>query len=79
MSKESYIQLQLFASLRKFMPPVADNYAIDAGITVGRLITQLDLPQDQVKLIFVNGVKAKMATILNGGERVGIFPPVGGG
>ena len=79
MSKESYIQLQLFASLRKFMPPVADNYAIEAGITVGRLITQLDVPQEQIKLVFVDSVKAKMTTILNGGERVGIFPPVGGG
>ena len=79
MSKESYIQLQLFASLKKFMPPAADNYAIESGITVGRLIKQLDVPQDQIKLVFVDGVKTELTTILSGGERVGIFPPVGGG
>ena len=79
MSKETYIQLQLFASLKKFMPPVADNYAIEAGITVGGLISQLDVPQDQIKLVFIDGVKAELSAILSGGERVGIFPPVGGG
>jgi molybdopterin synthase sulfur carrier subunit len=79
MSKKSYIQLQLFASLKKFMPPSADNYAIETGMTVGALLTQLDVPQDQIKLVFVDGVRADLATNLTGGERVGIFPPVGGG
>ena len=79
MSKKSYIQLQLFASLKKFMPPAADNYAIESGMTVGALLTQLNVPQDQIKLVFVDGVRVDPATILAGGERVGIFPPVGGG
>jgi hypothetical protein len=34
---ESHIQIRLFASLQKFMPASADNYAIEAGITVGAL------------------------------------------
>ena len=79
MSKETYIQLQLFASLKKYMPPVADHYAIEPGMTVGRLISQLDVPQDQIKLVFVDGVRAELSTVLSGGEKVGIFPPVGGG
>ncbi len=79
MSKKSYIQLQLFASLKKFMPPAADNYAIESGMTIGSLITQLNVPDDQIKLVFVDGVKVDLATVLVGGERVGIFPPVGGG
>lgn len=79
MSKKSYIQLQLFASLKKFMPPSADNYAIESGMTVGALLTQLDVPKTQIKLVFVDGVKVDLATTLAGGERVGIFPPVGGG
>jgi molybdopterin converting factor small subunit len=79
MSKKSYIQLQLFASLKKFMPPTADHYAIQSGTTVGALLTQLEVPQDQIKLVFVDGVKVDLATTLAGGERVGIFPPVGGG
>jgi molybdopterin converting factor small subunit len=39
----------------------------------------LEIPADQIKLVFVDGAKAKLTTILDGGERVGIFPPVGGG
>ena len=61
------------------MPPAADNYAIESGMTVGALLTQLNVPQDQIKLVFVDGVRVDPATILAGGERVGIFPPVGGG
>jgi molybdopterin converting factor small subunit len=63
---ESHIQIRLFASLQKFMPASADNYAIEAGITVGALLQQLDVPLE-------------LTSILKGGERVGIFPPVGGG
>ena len=76
---ESHIQVKLFASLQKFMPASAENYAIEAGITVGALIQQLDIPQDMIKLVFIDNVHAELTSILKGGERVGIFPPVGGG
>ena len=76
---ESHIQVKLFASLQKFMPASAENYAIEAGITVGELLEQLDIPQDMIKLVFIDNVRAELTSILKGGERVGIFPPVGGG
>ena len=61
------------------MPASADNYTIEAGVTVQRLLDHLEIPPGKAKLIFINGVKADFNTALNGGERVGIFPPVGGG
>ena len=76
---ESYIQIKLFASLQKFMPASAENYAIEAGITVGELLQQLDIPQDMIKLVFIDSARAELTSALKGGERVGIFPPVGGG
>ena len=76
---KSYIQIKLFASLQKFMPASAENYAIETGITVGALLQQLDIPQDLIKLVFVDNTRAELTSILKGGERVGIFPPVGGG
>ena len=79
MSKETFIQLKLFASLQKYTPPDSDNYAIEAGITVGALMGSMSVPIDQIKLVFINGVSADLTTALVGGERVGIFPPVGGG
>lgn len=79
MPRESEIQLKLFANLQAFTPPAADRYPIEAGITVGDLLAQLDIQEDKIKLIFIDGVKSELTTILRGGERVGIFPPVGGG
>ena len=76
---QPHIQIKLFANLQKFMPASAENYAIEAGITVGTLIQQLDIPQDMIKLVFIGNVRAELASILKGGERVGVFPPVGGG
>ena len=76
---QTHIQIKLFATLQRFMPASAENYAIDAGITVRSLLQQLEIPEDKAKLIFIDGLKAELTTVLNGGERIGIFPPVGGG
>lgn len=76
---KSHIQLKLFASLQKFTPASADNYAIETGITVGELLQQLDIPQEVVKIVFIDNLHAEFTSVLKGGERVGIFPPVGGG
>lgn len=76
---KSRIQLKLFATLRQFTPPSADNYLIDPGIRICDLLEQIKIPREKAKLIFINGVKAELGNTLEGGERVGIFPPVGGG
>jgi molybdopterin converting factor small subunit len=76
---KSQIQLKLFATLQAFTPSSADNYMIDQGISIFDLLEQIKMPREKAKLIFINGVKAELTTTLEGGERVGIFPPVGGG
>lgn len=76
---KSQIQLKLFATLREFTPPSADNYTIDQGISINDLLAQIEMPPEKAKLIFINGVKGELDSTLEGGERVGIFPPVGGG
>jgi molybdopterin converting factor small subunit len=73
------IDLRLFASLAARMPPDAARFSIPPGITVRQLIGQLGIASTDAKLIFVNGVRKDLETPLTGGERVGIFPPVGGG
>ena len=76
---EAPIRIKLFATLQRFMPASAENYDIEKGTTIRSLLQQLDLPENKAKLIFIDGVKAELTTVLQGGERVGIFPPVGGG
>ena len=76
---KSQIQLKLFATLQQFTPPSADNYSIEQGISIFELLEQINMPREKAKLIFINGVKAELTSTLEGGERVGLFPPLGGG
>lgn len=74
-----HITINLFATLKKFTPVSSDRYPVNPGITVKQLLEDLSVPEDEVKLVFVDGVKHDLEFALKGGERVGIFPAVGGG
>ncbi len=74
-----YITLKLFATLGKFTPEGADNYPVSSGTRIRDIINRLGIPEDKAKLIFINGIKGELDSTLHGGERIGIFPPVGGG
>jgi sulfur-carrier protein len=76
---QTYISIRLYATLNGYTPDTHDKYPVRPGTTVRDLMEQLGVPVTEVKLIFVDGVKGDLASALNGGERVGIFPPVGGG
>ena len=73
------IDLKLFATLAARLPADASQLSIEDGMTIGQLIDRLEISPSEAKLIFVNGVRKHLDTVLHGGERVGIFPPVGGG
>jgi molybdopterin converting factor small subunit len=74
-----YITLKLFATLSPCLPENADQFQVQAGTTVENVIQSLQLPPDAVKLIFVNGRKQDVTYVLKPGDRLGLFPPVGGG
>jgi molybdopterin converting factor small subunit len=74
-----YIQIKLFADLSAYTPPSADHFPIEAGTTVKRLLEGIRVPTEKVRLVFINNVKKDLDSTLRGGERVGIFPPIGGG
>ena len=76
---EIKITLKLFVTLAAYLPEDADNFAVQEGSTVGTLIKVLKIPPDTVKLIFVNGRKQEKTHVLKAGDRLGLFPPVGGG
>jgi sulfur-carrier protein len=76
---KKYIDLKLYATLNKFSPSSPEQYPVKPGTTVLSLIEKLGIPANQAKLVFINGVKCELTASLQGGERVGIFPPVGGG
>ncbi|MBL7180501.1 MAG: MoaD/ThiS family protein [Pseudomonadota bacterium] len=76
---QTFITVKLFATLSNFTPLSAEKYTIAPGTSVRMLLEQLGVAANEVRLIFINGRKGDLASILQGGERVGIFPPVGGG
>jgi molybdopterin synthase sulfur carrier subunit len=53
--------------------------ALPEGSTVDDLVTHLDLPRKQVKVIFVNGQIQDLDYELQPEDEIGIFPPIGGG
>lgn len=73
------IQIKLFATLSSRLPADADNYRIGEKTTVRDVVQALQIPEEKAKLVFVNSEKKPLDTLLNDGDRLGIFPPVGGG
>jgi sulfur-carrier protein len=77
------IQVKLFATLGRFAPhqqgakPFSLN--IEEGSTLQTITEKLDIPEDEVKISFVNGRAQKMNYDLKPGDEVGFFPPIGGG
>jgi molybdopterin converting factor small subunit len=75
----AFVTLKLFATLKKYRPDSPDRFAIAPGTKVRELVELLGIPPQDVKLVFVDGQQQSLDLPLTGGERVGLFPPVGGG
>ena len=73
------IDLRCFATLAPLMPANAGAFPIVPGETVLDLTKRLGIPLEEIKLVFVNGAAVSLDAVLSDGDRVGIFPPVGGG
>jgi molybdopterin synthase sulfur carrier subunit len=77
------IKILLSSTLRKYVPgydPAKGmSFSVDGEITVKELCERINIPCDRIKIVMVNGKSKPMDHVLKGGERVGLFPPIGGG
>lgn len=77
------LQVFLNASLRGYVPGYNPYQGITLevppGTPVAGIISQIGLPSEDVTLIMVNGVRQPPDFPLQGEERIGLFPPIGGG
>lgn len=73
-----HIIIKLFAMLREGRFDTKTN-EFPLGTTAGEIIRQLDIPEKEVTLIFINGRHGQLNTQLMDGDTVALFPPVGGG
>ncbi|WP_169717707.1 MoaD/ThiS family protein [Sporomusa silvacetica] len=49
------------------------------GITVLDLVKKIEIDPTEIHLIMINGIRCEFDKIVSNGDRVGLFPPVGGG
>ena len=78
-----HVNVRLFATLRRFYPDYDPEKGMDVkveeGSTIEKLIQFLRLPENEARVILING-KSKMTTdTIKDGDRINIFTPLGGG
>lgn len=80
------ITVKLFAMLTRYGPGDVERRAgtpfpvtMPEGSTIADLLTQLGVPDREVKVAFVDGRARSTLYRLSPGAEVGIFPPIGGG
>jgi len=79
MAAMAHIQLKLFATLQKYAAQTPQRCEIVEGTTLREVVARLQIPAEKIQLAFIDGKRSSLEAALRGGERVGLFPPVGGG
>jgi molybdopterin converting factor small subunit len=78
------IELRLFASLRKKLPPDSPRgrceLELPAETTIGDLLARMDIARTRAQIILVNGEHDRdFDRALQDGDVLSVFPPVAGG
>ncbi len=73
------IRVKCFATLDTFQPEDPENFPISEGETVAQVMERLGVPAQEVHVIFVNSRHVDPDTVLKHGDKLGLFPAVGGG
>lgn len=77
------IEVRVFAGLHKYIQGVSSGAPFDIeldNLTTGiGLLDFLGIPKKEAFVFMVNGSRVELGNTLQEGDRVGIFPPVGGG
>ncbi len=75
------VEVRAYGHLCRFMPGKEELLfrSLEDGATVESLLAGLEIPDREVWIVSLNGTKAPLSSRLCDGDRVGIFPPLGGG
>jgi molybdopterin synthase sulfur carrier subunit len=77
------VTVKLFATLRDYLPRQCEGNSctleVGEGSTVGDVFRQLKIPREIKLLFLVNSTHADENRILNAGDMLSVFPPIGGG
>lgn len=77
------VTVKLFATLVRFKDGSRTGSPFEVelpeGSVVQDLIDLLKIPAEETHIVFINNIIEEHHSKLNDGDRVGMFPPVGGG
>ena len=78
-----YVRVLLSSSLRRYVPGYDPSSGldleVDKGMTVAEVCRLMNVPKEKIKIVMVDGRHRSLEHLLEGDERVALFPPVGGG
>ena len=76
------VEVRLYATLRRYALSAADgvlNIDVHEGSKVSDVIASVGVNADEVHIVMDNGVSSPPDQMLVEGDRLGLFPPIGGG
>jgi molybdopterin converting factor small subunit len=73
------IQIRCYATLAQYQPSSGEELQVQPGMTGIDLAARLGIALEEIKVAFINGRHASLETVLQEGDRVALFPAVGGG
>jgi len=77
------VEVRLYASLRRYYPELKGgeslSLALDDNANLENLLDKLKVPRKEITIVMVNGRREAASYLLRDGDRIGVFPLVGGG
>jgi len=77
------IEVRLYASLRRYHSDPGSSetlvMSLDNETKLGDLLDKLKIPRQEIGVLMINGSWQKESYLLQDGDRIGIFPLIGGG
>ena len=77
------ITVKLYATLARYSAGGLAGTPFEVNLPdfaqLQQLVDQLGIPDQETRVTFVNGLVRDMDWVLQPGDEVGIFPPIGGG
>lgn len=77
------IEVRVFCGLESCIPGIRYGqpmrFVLPEGTTGLELLEKINIPREKTFTLLINGLQKDFNTTLAEGDRVSIFPPVGGG
>ncbi len=79
MTGQISVDVHLFATLRKGKLESQQRLTLRARTNVHDVAKRMRIPEDEIHLVFINGRAASFDQDLQDGDRLALFPAIGGG